>query len=209
MKTTKQLLLFMIGLLTTTGIFAQSPSKEIPLDPALRYGILKNGMTYYILENHNPSQRADFYIVTNAGAILETDAQNGLAHFAEHMAFNGTKNFPGKGIINYLESNGVSFGGGVNAGTSSAYTMYTLTNLPVTRKTFVDSALLILREWTTNISFTTDEINKERGVIHEEWRTRGGASRRMGKITNAVLYEGSKYANHDVIGDLDVIDNFD
>ena len=125
------------------------------------------------------------------------------------MAFNVTKNFPGKGLLNYLQSIGVSFGGGVNAFTSSTFTAYTLNNVPTTRRGYIDSSLLILREWASNVSYTTDEINKERGVIHEEWRTYGGASSRMGKITNKVLFEGSKYSNHNVIGDIEVIDNSD
>jgi zinc protease len=184
-------------------------AQDIPLNPDVLYGKLNNGLTYYIQKNSNPKERAMFYMVVNTGGIYEDENQNGLAHFCEHMAFNGTKNFPGKTLINYLESNGVAFGRGLNAGTSSATTTYTLNNLPVTKPSFVDSALLILREWASNVTYSTDEINKERGVIHEEWRTYGGATRRMNKTTNLVLYDGSKYANHDVIGDLNVIDNAD
>jgi zinc protease len=198
-------LFFAICFLFCTSVFAQ----EIPLNPDVLYGKLDNGLTYYIHRNTNPKDRAMFYLVVNTGGIYENEDQNGLAHFCEHMAFNGTKNLPGKSLINYLESNGVAFGRGVNAGTSSAVTTYTLNNLPVTKKGFIDSALMILREWASNVSYSTEEINKERGVIHEEWRTYGGASRRMSKVTNAVLFEGSKYANHDVIGDLGVIDNSD
>ena len=149
-----------------------------------------------------------FYLVVNAGAINENEDQNGLAHFCEHMAFNGTKAFPDKGILNYLQSIGVSFGGGLNAYTSSALTCYTLNNVPTVREGYIDSSLLVLREWASNVTYSDDEINKERGVIHEEWRTGGGASLRMSKITNPVLYGGSKYANHNVIGDVNVIDNF-
>jgi zinc protease len=183
--------------------------QDIPLNPDVLYGKLDNGLTYYIQKNSTPEHRAMFYLVVNTGGIYENENQNGLAHFCEHMAFNGTKNLPGKSLINYLESNGVAFGRGVNAGTSSASTTYILNNLPVTNKAFVDSALMILREWASNVSFSTEEINLERGVIHEEWRIYGGASRRMSKVTNKVLFEGSKYANHDVIGELDVIDNCD
>jgi len=209
MKTTKQLLLFMMGLLTTTGIFAQSPSKEIPLDPALRYGTLKNGLTYYILENHNPSQRADFYIVTNAGAILETDAQNGLAHFAEHMAFNGTKNFPKKGIINFLEKAGVKFGHNVNAFTSTDVTCYNLSDVPLMREGLVDSALLVLHDWAYQVSYEPAEIDAERGVIREEWRTRRTPEFRIQTQMLAKIMNGSLYGKRDVIGDINVINNFE
>lgn len=184
-------------------------AQVVPLNPDVTYGKLSNGLTYYIQKNSLPKERAMFYLVVNAGAINENENQNGLAHFCEHMAFNGTKNFPDKGLLDYLQSIGVSFGRGLNAFTSSAVTAYTLNDIPTTRNGYIDSALLILREWTSNVSYTTDEINKERGVIHEEWRTYGGANSRMGKVTNKVLYEGSKYANHDVIGELDVIDNSD
>jgi zinc protease len=198
-------LLYLFLILFCTSLQAQ----DIPLNPDVLYGKLDNGLTYYIQKNSNPKERAMFYMVVNTGGIYEDENQNGLAHFCEHMAFNGTKSFPGKTLINYLESNGVAFGRGLNAGTSSASTTYTLNNLPVTNPSFVDSALLILREWASNVTYSTEEINKERGVIHEEWRTYGGASRRMNKTTNLVLYNGSKYANHDVIGELNVIDNAD
>lgn len=179
------------------------------MNPDVLYGKLDNGLTYYVQKNSLPKERAMFYLVVNTGAINENENQNGLAHFCEHMAFNGTKNFPDKGLMNYLQSIGVSFGKGLNAGTSSALTVYTLNDIPTTRNGFIDSSLLILREWASNVSYTTDEINKERGVIHEEWRTYGGASSRMSKITSKVLFEGSKYANHNVIGDIDVIDKAD
>lgn len=188
---------------------ASVSGQTVPLNPDVVYGKLNNGLTYYVQKNSLPKERAMLYLVVNAGAINENENQNGLAHFCEHMAFNGTKNFPGKGLLNYLQSIGVSFGGGLNAFTSSTFTAYTLNNVPTTRKGYIDSSLLILREWASNVSYTTDEINKERGVIHEEWRTYGGASSRMGKITNKVLFEGSKYSNHNVIGDIEVIDNSD
>jgi zinc protease len=193
-------LLLMIGM---TSIYAQ----VVPLNPDVLYGKLDNGLTYYIQKNSLPKDRAMFYMVENAGAINENEEQNGLAHFCEHMAFNGTKAFPDKGIINYLQSIGVSFGKGINAGTSSAMTVYTLNDVPTAREGCIDSSLLILREWASNVTYSDSEINKERGVIHEEWRTGGGASQRMSKITNPVLYGGSKYANHNVIGEVNVIDN--
>jgi zinc protease len=180
----------------------------VPLNPDALYGKLDNGLTYYVHRNSLPKDRVMLYLAVNAGAINENENQNGLAHFCEHMAFNGTKAFPDKGILNYLQSIGLSFGGGLNAYTSSALTCYTLNNVPTTREGYIDSALLVLREWASNVTYSDEEINKERGVIHEEWRTGGGAGLRMSKITDPVLYEGSKYANHDVIGDINVIDNF-
>ena len=180
----------------------------VPLNPDVLYGKLDNGLTYYVHRNTLPKDRVMLYLAVNAGAINENESQNGLAHFCEHMAFNGTKAFPDKGILNYLQSIGLSFGGGLNAYTSSALTCYTLNNVPTTRDGYIDSALLVLREWASNVTYSDEEINKERGVIHEEWRTGGGAGLRMSKITDPVLYTGSKYANHNVIGDINVIDNF-
>lgn len=182
-------------------------AQEVPLNPKVLYGKLENGLTYYIQKNQLPKDRAMFYLVVNAGAIDEEDNQNGLAHFCEHMGFNGTKNLPDKQLMNYMEKNGVSFGKGLNAYTSTNITCYNLNDVPTTKESLIDSSLIILHEWATNVTFATDEINKERGVIHEEWRTRGGAGRRMSDITNKVLYNHSKYAYRNVIGSLDVIDH--
>ena len=120
--------------------------EQLPNDPAVRKGTLENGMTYYIMHNANPEGRAEFYLATNVGAIQETPDQDGLAHFLEHMCFNGTKNFPGKGILNYLQSIGVSFGGNVNASTGVEQTVYMLTNIPLVRETVVDSCILIMHD---------------------------------------------------------------
>lgn len=201
MKTT---ISFLFLLLWTVALSGQ----PVPINPEVLYGKLDNGLTYYIHKNSLPKDRVMMYLAVNAGAINENESQNGLAHFCEHMAFNGTKAFPGKGILNYLQSIGVSFGGGLNAYTSSALTCYTLNNIPTAREGYIDSSLLVLREWASNVTYSDEEINKERGVIHEEWRTGGGSGQRMSKITNLVLYDGSKYANHNVIGDVTVIDNF-
>ena len=184
-------------------------AQEVPLNPEVLYGRLNNGLTYYIQKNTLPKERAMFYLVVNAGAIDEDENQNGLAHFCEHMSFNGTNNMPDKAIINYMEKNGVSFGRGINAFTSTNITCYNLNDVPTMREALIDSSLFILKEWSSNVTFSTKEINSERGVIHEEWRTYGGASRRMGDITDKVLYNNSKYAYHNVIGSLDVIDNFE
>jgi len=198
-------LLFSLFLFVSFCLTAQ----DVPLNPKVVYGKLDNGLTYYIQKNNLPKERAMFYLVVNAGAIDEDDNQNGLAHFCEHMAFNGTKNLPDKSLLNYMEKNGVSFGKGVNAFTNTSITCFNLNDIPTTKESLVDSSLMILHEWATNVAFTTDEINKERGVIHEEWRTRGGAGRRLSDITNLILFNGSKYAFRNVIGKLDVIDNCD
>ncbi|MCQ2189788.1 MAG: insulinase family protein [Paludibacteraceae bacterium] len=186
----------------------QQKLQPLPMDPDLKYGILDNGLTYYIRHNETEKQRADFYIVQNVGAILEEDSQNGLAHFLEHIAFNGTKNFPDKGIINYLETIGVKFGANINAYTSLDETVYNLKAVPTYRSGIVDSCLLILHDWSSFISCEDDEIDKERGVILEEWRTRNTADRRMWKESSAILYEGSQYAKRDIIGDTSIIKNF-
>ena len=132
-------------------------------------------MTYYIRHYDNPRQRADFFIAHDVGALQEEDDQNGLAHFLEHMAFNGTKHFPGKGILNYLESIGVKFGANLNALAAQEMTCYNMSNVPVTREGVIDSALLILHDWAYYITLDGDEIDNERGVIVEELRTRQNA----------------------------------
>ncbi len=181
----------------------------MPVDPAVRMGVLENGMTYYIRHNEEPKERASFYIIQNVGAILEKDEQNGLAHFLEHMAFNGTENFHGKGIINTLERHGVAFGRNINAYTSQEETVYNISNVPVGPEGLLDTCLLVLNDWSNYLLLTEEEIDAERGVISEEWRTRRDAGFRMRAITSPALYNHAKYAKRDVIGDLDVIKNFD
>ena len=180
----------------------------VPIDPKVRYGKLENGMTYYIRHNQQPKERAEFYIAQNVGAILENDDQNGLAHFLEHMAFNGTKHFPDKMIIEYFESIGVKFGTNINAYTSLDETVYNLSDVPTTRESVIDTALLVLHDWSSFIALLDEEIDSERGVIREEWRTGAGPERRMWKAANYLKYPGSQYAKRDVIGDTAVINNF-
>lgn len=183
-------------------------NKPVPMNKAVRYGKLSNGITYYIYHNEMPKDRASFYIVQNVGALMEEDNQNGLAHFLEHMAFNGTKHFPGKGVINTLEKHGVTFGGNINAYTAKNETVYNLSSVPTNKKGLVDTCLLVLHDWANGLSLETKEIDAERGVITEEWRQRRNAQFRvMNKIAPA-LYNNSKYAYRDVIGSLDVIKNF-
>lgn len=183
-------------------------SDKIPIDSKVKIGKLDNGLTYYIRKNEFPKDRAEFYLVVNAGAIQEEDDQNGLAHFAEHMAFNGTKHFEKHDILNYLRSIGMKFGPEINAFTSSDETNYMLQKVPTDVPENIDTALLILYDWANNISFEDEEIDKERGVIHEEWRTSRGAQFRLMTKTDKILYKGSKYAERDVIGDIEIIDNF-
>ena len=179
-----------------------------PPDPKVRTGMLENGMHYYIRINKTQEKRGEFYIAHNIGAIQEDDDQNGLAHFTEHMAFNGTKNFPKKGILDYLATIGVKFGTNVNANTGLERTVYNLSNVPLTREGIIDTALLILHDWSNYISFEPEEIDLERGVIREEWRTYGSAGERMGIGLAPVIYKGSKYARRNVIGDTGVINHF-
>ncbi len=187
---------------------AQEAPEKLPMDPEVRYGKLDNGLTYYIRHNEQPKQRAEFHIAQAVGAILEEDHQNGLAHFLEHMAFNGTQHFPGKGIINYFESVGVNFGGNINAYTSIDETVYRLSDVPTYRAGIVDSALLVMHDWSCGLLLLDEEIDAERGVILEEWRTGRTARRRIWKEMNAKMYPGTQYAKRDVIGDTAVINNF-
>lgn len=203
-------LCFLFGaLLTAVAQDAFNPDEKLPMNPNVRYGVLDNGITYYVLHNEEPNDRASFYIVQNVGAILENDDQNGLAHFLEHMAFNGTENFPEKGILNYLESYGVAFGRNINAYTSVDETVYNISNVPTTNENLIDSTLLVLHDWTDYLLLTEEEIDSERGVIHEEWRTRRSGGMRVYLESNKYIFQGSKYAERDVIGSLDVIDNFE
>ena len=202
-------LLLSITLLCAAMVSAQEAPEKLPMDPEVRYGRLDNGLTYYIRHNEQPKQRAEFHIAQAVGAILEEDHQNGLAHFLEHMAFNGTQHFPGKGIINYFESVGVNFGGNINAYTSIDETVYRLSDVPTYREGIVDSALLVMHDWSCGLLLLDEEIDAERGVILEEWRTGRTAQRRMWKEMRALMYPGTQYAKRDVIGDTAVINNFE
>ena len=204
---TKKNIIFGILLLSFHGAFSQFKT-TIPLDKNVTTGKLKNGLTYYILHNEEPKDRASFYFVQNVGAILEDDNQNGLAHFLEHMAFNGTKHFKGKGIIKMLEKNGVTFGKDINAYTAQDETVYNISTVPVNNEKLIDSTLWVLHDWSGALSLTDAEIDAERGVIREEWRTRRTSDFRLKMQTDPVLYKDSKYSKRDVIGDLDIINNF-
>ena len=180
----------------------------LPQDEAVRTGQLENGMKYFIRHNDKQKGLADFYIIHDVGAIQEEDNQQGLAHFLEHMAFNGTKNLPGKMLIEYLEKIGVKFGANLNAGTSWDYTQYLIKDVPVSRQGVIDTAMLILHDWSHFITLDHSEIDKERGVIKEELRTRDGASWRSTINLLKTLFKGTKYEHRNLIGHLDGLQNF-
>lgn len=180
----------------------------IPVDPNVRIGKLDNGLTYYIRKNALPENRADFYIAQKVGSIQEEDNQRGLAHFLEHMCFNGTTHFPGDALKQYLEHIGVKFGENLNAYTSVDETVYNISNVPVTTPGAIDSCLLILHDWSNDLTLDPKEIDKERGVINEEWRTRMSAMQRMQEKVLPQMFVGTKYANCFPIGTMDVVMNF-
>ncbi len=202
-------LLSVLGLtLIMTWANAQNTT-TIPLDERVRTGKLDNGMTYYVMSNQEPKERASLYFVQNVGAILEEDSQDGLAHFLEHMAFNGLEHYPGKSMFKYLESYGIKFGADINAYTAQDETVYMIKNLPSTNENLLDSAMLVLYDWSGGLLLEAEEIEAERGVIHEEWRTRRDSRFRIMKQVVPDFYNHSQYAKRDVIGSLDVIDNFE
>ena len=181
---------------------------SIPTDPDVKVGKLDNGLTYYIRHNAWPEQRAEFYIAQRVGAIQENDDQRGLAHFLEHMCFNGTDNFKGNDIVKWCETVGVKFGRDLNAYTSIDQTVYNISNVPTTREGIIDSCLLILHDWADGLLLEPEEIDKERGVIHEEWRMRTSAQMRMLERDLPRLYPNSKYGHRMPIGLMEIIDNF-
>ncbi len=183
-------------------------NSNLPIDAKIIKGKLDNGITYYIRYNKEPEKRAEFRLVENAGAILEDKDQNGLAHFCEHMAFNGTKNFPDKGMLNYLERIGIKFGVNLNAGTSWDETVYEISAVPVEKTENIDTCLQILFELACNVSYENEEIDKERGVIVEEWRARRNADLRMSEEWFKKVFYNSKYAETNLIGDTVTLNHF-
>ena len=183
-------------------------AQPLPIDANVRYGVLENGLTYYIRHNETPQNRAEFHIAQRVGSVLEEENQRGLAHFLEHMAFNGTGNFPGKNMLNYLEQNGIKFGVDINAYTGLDETVYRVSNVPTTNPGLVDSCLLVLHDWSCDILLQEAEIDSERGVIHEEWRQRNNAQWRIMEKVIPVMFQGSQYANRLPIGTMEVVMNF-
>jgi Predicted Zn-dependent peptidases len=203
--------LFVAALLmfSTVAMMAQEMQMpSIPVDPAVRIGKLDNGLTYYIRHNEYPEHVANFYIAQRVGSINEDDSQRGLAHFLEHMAFNGSEHFKGNGIIEFCRSLGVEFGSDLNAYTSIDQTVYRVCDVPTKRATAVDSCLLILKDWSNGLSLEPDEIDKERDVVHNEWRLGEGPSQRMITRSLPKMYPGSKYGERMPIGLMSVIDSF-
>ena len=202
----KRLFIFIAAMFAAAVVFGQNP---LPNDPAVRTGKLENGLTYYIRHNDQPAQRAEFWIATDAGAHQEEDHQDGLAHFFEHMCFNGPKNFPGKSMLQYLQSIGAEFGRNINASTGFEVTQYMLNNIPVVRESIVDSCLLVLHDWSGFVTCAPEEVDNERGVIIEEKRSRDGADWRMYMAARKYIYGDTPYANRTLIGGYDQLANFE
>lgn len=199
---------FILIACATMGIVSAGAQQKIQNDPEIKVGKLENGMTYYLRENSNPKGCADFYIAHNVGALQEEDNQNGLAHFLEHMAFNGTKHYPDKSLLEFLSKDGVRFGYNVNAYTSRFETVYNLSDIPLERESFVDSVMLILHDWSCNISCEQEDLDAERGVISEEWRRRDEVRSRMAMAQTNLIYNGAKHTERSVLGTLEIINGF-
>lgn len=201
-------IVLLAGMLIPSMVLAQGIEK-LPVDPAVRIGTLPNGLTYIIRKNSEPKGRANYYIAQKVGSILENDQQLGLAHFLEHMAFNGTKNFPGKNLISFLERIGCRFGADLNAYTAFDETVYTIMDAPTDMgKEVIDSCVLILHDWSSNIELDGKEIDEERGVIHEEWRSRNNAVIRTLTALLPKILPNNLYASRMPIGSMDVVLNF-
>lgn len=196
----------MLAMLAIPALKAQ---EVIPNDPETTIGRLENGLTYYLRHNTENKGCADFYIIHNVGALQEEDNQNGLAHFLEHMAFNGTERYPDKTILNFLEKDGVRFGYNVNAYTSRTETVYNISAVPQVRETFVDSVLFVLHDWSCAISCEQDALDAERGVISEEWRRKDEPRALVADLQNKIIYKGAKHAERNVLGTLEIINGFE
>ncbi len=203
----KRIILFFAAIAAAAVSFGQQP-QQLPNDPAVKVGKLDNGLTYYIRHNDKPAGRAEFYLATNVGAIQETPDQDGLAHFLEHMCFNGTKNLPGKTMLDYLQKIGAEFGRNINAQTGVEQTTYMLNNIPVAREGVIDTCLLIMHDYSHFVTCDPVEIDKERGVIIEEKRSRNTASWRMFEKSLPYYYGDSKYATCTLIGSQENLETF-
>lgn len=194
--------------LTLTGLAQQMPQlTPLPLNPQVKTGVLPNGLTYFVMHNSEPKERANFYIAQKVGSTLENQDQLGLAHFLEHMAFNGTTHYPGKEMLNYLQNKGIRFGTDINAYTAFDETVYRINNVPTTDRPLMDSVLLVLRDWSDGIALMDSEIEAERGVIQEEWRQRNDANSRMMEAVLPQIYSEYQY-QQTPIGKMEVVMNF-
>lgn len=202
-------LTLLFGFLFCIGLTAQNTNYTDPLPENNRVvkGVLANGLTYYIYKTAVVKDAASYYIMQNVGSVLENDDQQGLAHFLEHMAFNGTENFPGKGVLNTLQKVGATFGNDINAYTAYDETVYNINNIPTTPE-LVDTSLLILRDWSNYLALEDAEIDAERGVIKEEWRTRQSGPMRVYQKSLPTLFNNTIYAQRMPIGTMEVVDNF-
>ncbi|WP_281299123.1 M16 family metallopeptidase [Flavobacterium limnophilum] len=183
-------------------------NEPLPVNSKIKKGVLTNGMTYYIYKTDVVKNVASYYIIQNVGSVLEKDGQEGLAHFLEHMAFNGTKHFPGKGVLNTLQQHGAVFAKDINAYTAFDETVYNMNNIPTNVPGLIDTSLLILHDWADGLLLTDAEIDAERGVIKEEWRTRQSGYMRLFKNSLPTMFNNSKYADRMPIGLMSVIDSF-
>ena len=209
----KLICLFLLCLSMVNGQWSMASAQQmqmppVPLDPAVKTGKLENGLTYYIRHNEWPEKRCDFYIAQRVGSMQEEDDQRGLAHFLEHMCFNGTTHFPGDALKQYLERIGVKFGENLNAYTSFDETVYNINNVNVEIAGAVDSCLLILHDWSHDLLLEDKEIDKERGVIEEEWRARRSAQLRLIEAALPTICKDSKYAERMPIGTMEIVKNF-
>ena len=200
--------LFVAVALLTTGFASAQQMPEIPVDSGVRIGKLDNGLTYYLRHNNNPEKKANFYIAQRVGSIQEDDSQQGLAHFLEHMAFNGSEHFPSGKMIEYLQTIGVEFGRSLNAYTSIDRTVYYIADVSTERQSALDSCVLVLRDWSSGITAEPAEIEKERDVIHNEYRMRNSPNQRMIERALPTLFQGSKYGFRMPIGKMEIVDNF-
>ena len=183
-------------------------SQSLPVDQSIRKGVLSNGLTYYIKSTDVVKDAASYYIIQNVGSILENDDQQGLAHFLEHMAFNGTKNFEGKAMLDGFQKQGLLFGRDINAYTGFDETVYNINNVP-TKPELIDKGLLVLHDWCNYLLLTDEEIDAERGVIKEEWRTRQNGQMRLYQTSLPITFNHSKYAARLPIGLMDIVENFE
>ncbi len=204
----KKVLFCAVGLFVALTSTVAQEMPPIPVDPEVRIGKLDNGLTYYIRHNEYPEKVANFYIAQRVGSIQEDDSQRGLAHFLEHMAFNGSEHFKGNGIIDFTRSLGVEFGSNLNAYTSIDQTVYRVCDVPTTRQSALDSCLLIIKDWSCGLLLEEEEIVKERDVVHNEWRMGEGPTQRMITRDLPRMYPGSKYGERMPIGLMSVIDSF-
>jgi zinc protease len=206
----KILSLMMLAFMVS-NLFAQESkldmNKPLPVDPKVRIGKLDNGLVYYIRQNKKPEKRVELRLAVNTGSIMETDIQQGLAHFTEHMCFNGTKNFPKNELVNFLQTIGVRFGADINAYTGFDETVYML-QIPTDKEGLLEKGYQVIEDWAHNVTMDGKEIDKERGVITEEWRLGLGANDRMRKVYFPIIFKGSKYADRVPIGTYEILQNF-